>query len=180
MATSSARDRARADTAADRKRRRLEDATADREARAARGELTDDELDWEESGKVWAERRKAEARDAERAARDMYEAGRRDATRDARQKRAPAGGSARSTSSTRATKARRTARTARRGVRRVATAPSTAARTGSFESLVLATIAVAVLYVFLQNAQRLAGFLGGFGTALEWLKDPHTTIKFKE
>lgn len=179
MGTSSARDRARADRSADRKRRRLEDATADREARAARGELTDDELDWEASGKVWAERRKAEARDAERAARELYEAGRQDAARDARQKRAPAS-STRPTSSTRSTKARRTARTARRGVRRVAAAPSTAARTGSFESLVLATIAVAVLYVFLQNAQRLAGFLGGFGTALEWLRDPHTTIKFKE
>lgn len=160
MAPSSAtsRDRERAERAADAKRRRIAAAPEDPE--------------WTASGDAYASKlereERAKARAAERRDREQFDAGRRAARSDAK------------TKSKTARRSPQRSRRAKTTARKVAGGIGTAQRSGSVESIVIGTITVALLYVLLQNATKLAGFLGGLSTALTWLKDPHTTIKFKE
>ncbi|MGH9042672.1 MAG: hypothetical protein ACRDZ3_20850 [Acidimicrobiia bacterium] len=104
-----------------------------------------------------AERKRLDA-DAARPYKESYEAGRRDAQRQARAKttgRRPAAGK------------RRGSPAARRAARQLQ-APIQAQVTSGLRILGL-TLAVVALYSVLNNAGAVSGVLGGFARAVDWL-----------
>lgn len=109
-------------------------------------------------------KRQAARRDRERNAesRKLYEEGKRDQRR--RTKRKPA--------------RRRSRRSPAARAARQLTAPVYNQATSGLRTLGLA-LAVVALYLFLENAQFVGGFIGSIGSALEWLASPVHTIPGK-
>jgi hypothetical protein len=128
------------------------------------------------AAKAFIAETKRRAAQQDRAARELYAAGRAEERRAAkarvsrRRKTAPA------------KRRRRASATGRQAVRLVGRAshPVRAASSGSLTGLLVGSLGMVLLYVFIQSADAVSGFLGGIRSAIDWFADPTKTITFNK
>lgn len=138
------------------------------EIRARRGD-PDDPFDQAAARRDYVRGMRKADRARARELDDVYRQGNREGRDSARRRR----------SSPAAKTARRTVRRARRQTVRPVVAPLAAQAGQGFRFLGL-SLATVVLYVVLQNAGYVEGFLGGLSKGLRWLADPNASIRYRE